>query len=241
MMRTLAIGDIHGCLTALTTLLDFVAHRGRRSHHRARRLRRSRSRSRGVLDLLIALHAGGRLIALRGNHDEMMCEARIGSVADRGLWLACGGRETLRSYGAGSGESDLKEIPEATGLFWNATAWTGTRRKTTSSSTPTPTRICPGRSAALHAAVGKTVCAVRHISGKAMICGHTRQLGGVPRNGRHRMYRHGRYEPHGWLTCLDVDERPILAGGPEGQRRDGMPGRAIRDGFLSRAIGLCGQ
>ena len=71
-MRTLAIGDIHGCLTALKALLDFVApapddrlitlgdyvDRGPDSH--------------GVLDLMIDLHTQGRVIALRGNHEEMM-------------------------------------------------------------------------------------------------------------------------------------------------------------------------
>ena len=77
-MRTLAIGDIHGCLTALTTLLDFVAPA---ADDRLVALGDYVDRgpdSRGVLDLLIALHAGGRLVALRGNHDEMMTEAHAG-------------------------------------------------------------------------------------------------------------------------------------------------------------------
>src|ERR1700728_3944686 len=73
-MRTLAIGDIHGCSIALDALLEIVqptssdllitlgdyVHRG--------------PDSLGVLDRLIALHASGRLIALCGNHEQMLLQ-----------------------------------------------------------------------------------------------------------------------------------------------------------------------
>ena len=104
-MRTLAIGDIHGCLTALTTLLDFVAPA---ADDRLIALGDYVDRgpdSRGVLDLLIALHARGRLVALRGNHDEMMLEARAGPTENHSMWLACGGLHTLQSYGVASPDS----------------------------------------------------------------------------------------------------------------------------------------
>ena len=143
-MRTLAIGDIHGCLTALKTLLDFVAPA---SDDRLIALGDYVDRgpdSRGVLDFLIALHASGRLVALRGNHDEMMADAHINPKGDHSLWLACGGLETLQSYGVEAAEtSDLNGgAGRVTGLFWTAIAWTGTRPKPTSSSTPTPTPTC---------------------------------------------------------------------------------------------------
>ena len=52
-------------------------------------------------------------------------------------------------------------------------------------------------------------------SGKIMICGHTPQRGGVPRNIGHAVcidtWAHG----GGWLTCLDVNSgQSILAGEP---------------------------
>ena len=94
-MRTLAIGDIHGCLTALKTLLDFVAPA---ADDRLIALGDYVDRgpdSRGVLDFLIALHAGGRLVALRGNHDEMMADARIRPKATAPCgWPAAAGRRS---------------------------------------------------------------------------------------------------------------------------------------------------
>src|SRR5437870_3329448 len=98
-MRTLAIGDIHGCLRAfdlllatvcpepddlLVTLGDYV-DRG--------------PDSKGVLERLIDLQGRCRLVALMGNHDIMMVQARDDPQAFRN-WLECGGKQTLESYGA---------------------------------------------------------------------------------------------------------------------------------------------
>ena len=93
-MRTLAIGDIHGCLTALDALLARVAPR---PEDRLITLGDYVDRgpdSRGVLERLIPLFDHGRLVPLRGNHDEMMVDAHRGG--DPRLWLACGGQETSR-------------------------------------------------------------------------------------------------------------------------------------------------
>src|SRR5262249_22446677 len=81
-MRHLAIGDVHGCLTALRRLAEFVpfdpgedvlvtlgdyVDRG--------------PDSRGVLDWLIAYKGKGKLVPLRGNHEVMMLAARDGDEA----------------------------------------------------------------------------------------------------------------------------------------------------------------
>src|SRR5690349_9006235 len=100
-MRLLAIGDIHGCLTALDALLDAVAPQADDQIVALGDYVDRGPDSRGVLDRLIALHAGGRVVALRGNHDVMMLEARNGR--DLG-WLAVGGKETLLSYGVTASE-----------------------------------------------------------------------------------------------------------------------------------------
>ena len=75
-MRTLVIGDIHGCWRALQALLAAV---DLRPDDRIITLGDYVDRgpnSRGVVERLIELHARGNLIPLRGNHDEMMLEAR---------------------------------------------------------------------------------------------------------------------------------------------------------------------
>ena len=96
--RTIAIGDIHGCASALrklaaeiqptpsdtlVTLGDYI-DRG--------------PDSRGVLDLLIELKHHCRLVPLLGNHEQMLFSARASQTMCR-QWQRFGGDATLRSSG----------------------------------------------------------------------------------------------------------------------------------------------
>ncbi|HVS34633.1 MAG TPA: metallophosphoesterase family protein [Gemmataceae bacterium] len=228
-MRTLVIGDIHGCLTALRTLLEVVAPA---SDDRLIALGDYVDRgpdSRGVLDLLIALRAEGRLVPLRGNHDEMMTEARIGAPADRSLWLACGGQETLQSYGVKTPErSDLKEIPDSHWDFLERDCldWY-----------ETPTHFFVHANAYADLPLDdqprymllweKLYAPCRHVSGKIMVCGHTKQPDGQVRNyGSTICIDTGAYAPNGWLTCLDVDTGRLWQTNQKGEKRDGQLGEA---------------
>jgi len=94
-MRVLAIGDIHGCLVSLETLLGAVAPETRGPDRHARRLCRPRAGgSREVIEKLIALQATGRLIAILGNHDQMMLDARE-DPAKLEEWASGYGKRTL--------------------------------------------------------------------------------------------------------------------------------------------------
>src|SRR5262245_8050854 len=110
-MRTFAIGDIHGCLTALDTLLDLVQLEPDDLLVTLGDYVDRCPASREVLDRLIALYEKGRLVPLRGNHDEMMTVARY-NWAERGLWLRFGGIETLESYGHWLGDDVYDRVPE---------------------------------------------------------------------------------------------------------------------------------
>ena len=93
--RVYAIGDIHGCFRALTTLADYIelapddrlivlgdyVDRG--------------PDSRAVLDWLIHLSRIHDLKPLCGNHDIMMLNARHGESEYR-TWIEVGGDATLR-------------------------------------------------------------------------------------------------------------------------------------------------
>src|SRR6266478_1473594 len=108
-MRTLAIGDIHGCLQALDRILEMVrpqpddvvvvlgdyADRG--------------PDSRGVIDRLLELRGHCRLVTLRGNHDQMMLDARSGYETQR-EWLLCGGSKTLASYASPGSPGGLDDV-----------------------------------------------------------------------------------------------------------------------------------
>lgn len=97
-LRTIAISDIHGCSTALASILkaidpqpdDTIIPLGdyvNRGHD-----------SKGVLDMLIDLSGRCRVIPILGNHDEMMLKSKGSRSAFR-HFLEFGGIETLDSYG----------------------------------------------------------------------------------------------------------------------------------------------
>lgn len=96
--RVIAIGDIHGCATALVALLeaidplpdDIVVTLGDYIDRGPN--------SREVLETLLALRSHCRLTPLFGNHEEMLFAA-FGDADHLDFWLRFGGEETLDSYG----------------------------------------------------------------------------------------------------------------------------------------------
>jgi serine/threonine protein phosphatase 1 len=96
--RTIAIGDIHGCSTALAALLDAIApDRDDTVVALGDYIDRGPD-SRGVIEQLLALAQRCRLVSLKGNHEEMLLESLHNQQTFRS-WLGCGGVEMLASYG----------------------------------------------------------------------------------------------------------------------------------------------
>jgi serine/threonine protein phosphatase 1 len=205
-MRVLAIGDIHGCRGPLDDLLAWVkpapedvliflgdyVDRG--------------SDSRGVLNRLLELRQSQRVVCLRGNHEIMMVEARLRGGAELKMWLNVGGVQTLGSYGSAPGlTGTLDDVPpehwhflqyelanyyeDDSFIFVHATVWPSL-----------PLSQQPDD----HLFWEFLPAAMRHESGKIVICGHTSQKSGMPKVVPGAVcidtYAHG----GGWLTCLDV-------------------------------------
>jgi serine/threonine protein phosphatase 1 len=222
-MRTLAIGDIHGCARSLDALLDAVkpcpddvlvtlgdyVDRG--------------PDSRGVLDRLIPLRAAGRLLPLRGNHDLMMVQARLWEEAAP-AWLACGGQTTLASYGATSLKAaELRKVPQA---HWDFLEKECVNWYETSSHLFVHASLYPelalGDQPEAVLLWEKLARPVAHISGKILVCGHTRQNSGVPVSwGTTVCIDTGAYVEGGWLTCLEVGEGCYWQANEQGQVRGG--------------------
>ena len=95
MSRTIAIGDIHGCASALDRLLyeiqptqtDTIIGLG---DYVDRGMESAR-----VIETLIDLVSRCRLIPLIGNHELMMYKALQGNEKDFGFWYQHGGSATL--------------------------------------------------------------------------------------------------------------------------------------------------
>jgi serine/threonine protein phosphatase 1 len=95
--RLIAIGDIHGCAAALDTLLAAIDPQADDTIVALGDYVDRGPDSKGVIDRLIVLGTRCELIALHGNHEEMMLDVvRDGQPPFR--WLQYGGVETLDSY-----------------------------------------------------------------------------------------------------------------------------------------------
>ncbi len=205
MPRTLAIGDIHGCLTALKTVVDAAQIEPEDLLITLGDYVDRGPDSRGVLDWLIEKHRGGRLVAIRGNHDLMMSQARFDREV-RDVWISVGGVQALKSYGENGMIGSLDDVPSE---HWSFIDRTCCRYFETE------------RHIFVHAMLEPQIPLIHqkdsiiywerfrdpqpHCSGKIMVCGHTTQKLGHPANLGHALcldtWAHGA----GWLTCFDVD------------------------------------
>jgi serine/threonine protein phosphatase 1 len=222
-MRVLAIGDIHGCLGLLDDLLarvkpadgdllvtlgDYV-DRG--------------PDTKGVLDRLIELKERLNVVCLRGNHEQMMVEAYRGGRSEKKMWLGVGGVQTLGSYGVFPGRSGtLDDVPAAhwdfleTGLvdyhetdrfiFVHATVVCGFPMDEQTPDALFWDFLPP---------------AMRHESGKVVVCGHTNQKSGVPKVIPGAVCIDTHAYGGGWLTCLDVATGRYWQADTLGRKREG--------------------
>ncbi len=210
MGRHLAIGDIHGCFTALRTLCDFV---GLRSDDTIITLGDYCDRgpdTHAVLDWLILMKTKHQFYPLRGNHDLVMVKARDDD-AERDRWLKFGGDATLQSYAPFEGDpGSVSDVPD---LHWEFLS----------------NELLPYYESENHFFVHANAFPEvpleeqpdfmlywercydppRHVSGKIMVCGHTSQKSGLPFTNGNAICIDTWVYGDGWLTCLDVDSGMI--------------------------------
>ena len=95
--RLIAIGDIHGCATALKSLIEVINPVPDDTIVTLGDYVDYGPDSRSVINQLIQLSRCCRLIPLLGNHEEMLLQALESESALRS-WLDLGGDKTLLSY-----------------------------------------------------------------------------------------------------------------------------------------------
>ncbi len=209
-MRTLVIGDIHGCATALHTMLETVrpgrddvlitlgdyVDRG--------------PDSKGVLDMIIKLESQTQLKPILGNHEILFLDAMARRIDPEG-WLRVGGKETILSYAPDHATLSwdnvspahiefltnrcLRYYEDETHLYVHANANAVYSLKDQSDDWLFWTRFED---------------AYPHVSGKQMICGHTAQKSGLPLVKPFAICLDTWVYGMGWLTCLDVGSGELI-------------------------------
>lgn len=203
-MRYLAVGDIHGCFKALTTLAAFVPFEAEDVVVTLGDYVNRGPDSRAVLDWLIAYERTGKLVALRGNHELMMLEARQSDECFR-RWIEYGGAATLASYAPSGDAGRLVDVPESHWQFLEerTCGWFETQTHFFVHANAYPD--CPLDEQPEFMLYWEPFAdPPAHESGKIMVCGHTSQTSGLPRSIGHAICIDTWAYGKGWLTCLDV-------------------------------------
>lgn len=217
-MRTLAIGDIHGCNVALGYLLKTVQPAaGDRVVFLGDYIDRGPA-SREVIETLLAPGSSYSPIFLRGNHEAMVLEAREDSLKAN-LWQSYGGLETLFSYGANYRPDWVSAIPDR---HWEFFAHTKRFFETENH-------------IFVHACLDSELDMddqpdwllyweflerlQPHKSRKRIICGHTPQRSGEIKDMGFAVCIDTGAATGGWLTCLDVNSGDYWQANEKGRAR----------------------
>jgi serine/threonine protein phosphatase 1 len=219
-MRHVAVGDVHGCFKALTSLVEFVELRPDDVLVTLGDYVDRGPDSCAVLDWLIALRRRGKLVALRGNHEIMMLASRDSDEA-MSTWKQCGGDAALASYSPFGDAGRLVDVPDA---HWELL-------ESTLAYHETPTHFFVHANAYPDCPLAEQPDFMLyweqfdnpapHESGKVMVCGHTPQKSGRPRSVGHAICIDTWACGKGWLTALDVATGRYWQANQKGERRGG--------------------
>lgn len=213
-MRIFAIGDVHGCSTALRRLDSELRFR---SSDKVIMLGDYVDRgpdSKGVVDYLLELQLRCQLVSLRGNHEIMMLRAREDRTALT-EWLGCGGDATLDSYHC----QTFADIPDSHWQFLTSTVAyheTETDFFVHANAYPDYDLADQPDYMLFWEFFGDPS---PHHSGRRMICGHTSQKSGVPKDVGHAVCVDTHAFGGGWLTCLETRTGLYWQANQQGQIR----------------------
>lgn len=217
-MRTIAIGDIHGCVAALAGLLDWIAPSRDDTIVTLGDYIDRGPDSRGAIERLLLLAGQCHLVPILGNHDELLLDIVAGRQESLGFWLSFGGDATLASYGV----STAQEIPENHLAFlrgclpWYETADHLFFHAGYDPRLPLdrqPGDVLRWRSL-------RDDAPGPHPSGKRAVVGHTSQRSGEILDLGHLVCIDTRCYGDLWLTALDVHSGQVWQVGPRGDRRE---------------------
>jgi serine/threonine protein phosphatase 1 len=215
--RLIAIGDIHGCLTALDSVLEAIRPEANDSLIILGDCVDRGPDSKGVIDRLIQYSQLCNLIAIRGNHEEMMLNVvQEGQPPYR--WLQYGGVDTLDSYGF---TGDLSVIPESHLSFFNSMVdYYEAPNHLFIHANYDPKLPMNQQTIQMLRWVKLTESTpTAHISGKRAIVGHTHDYHGEIFDVGHLVCIDTFCYGGGWLTAFDVQSGKIWQADMDGNLR----------------------
>jgi serine/threonine protein phosphatase 1 len=218
-MRLFAVGDIHGCATALEAILAAIdLHPGDKLVALGDYINKG-TETQQVLDRLIQLYDHGLVVPLLGNHELKLLTAgklkqtRVGDIVLLDAY-------TLKSYEPSASAADLSVIPDHHWRFVqeHCLNWVMADDYIFTHATLEPNKSLADQSeAALF--WDKLVDAQPHCSGKTLICGHTPQRSGKPLNLGYAICLDTAACEGQWLSCLELGSGQVWQANQQGQLR----------------------
>lgn len=215
--RIIAIGDIHGCKTALETLLEAVAPGENDVVVALGDFVDRGPDAKGVIDLLIEWGRRTRLVGLLGNHEEMMLEVIAGNQSYH-EWVRHGAVETLDSYGF---DGNLDFLPQSHAAFFDTLGdyfeygdffFTHAAYDPELALADQPVELLRWYSLT-------NGLPSRHLNGKTAVVGHTANRDGEVLDVGHLVCLDTYCYGGGWLTAMEMNTRQFWQASENGVLR----------------------
>ncbi len=215
--RTIAIGDIHGCTAALEAVLKAAAPRREDTVVVLGDIVDRGPDTCGTIECLLDLAEECRLVAILGNHDEMLLDIADGGDWLLDDWLHFGGTATLESYGCNLPE----ELPaEHLQFLESCLDYFETDGHIFLHATYRPDRpLADQPPAALRWESLHDMVPPPHQSGKRVIVGHTAQREGQILDLGHIVCIDTFCYGGKWLTAMDVESGDLWQADARGRLR----------------------
>ncbi len=216
--RTIAVGDVHGCLAALRAVLAAVEPRPEDTIVTLGDYVDRGPDSRGVIQYLIDLRRRCRLVPLLGNHDELFLDVCSGDSELFGEWLLFGGDATIRSYDGrvpdGVPEQHVEFLKSCRPYYESATCFFVHANYVAD----LPLQQQPTEALYWHSLRDREPGP--HCSEKTAIVGHTAQKDGRILDLGYLKCIDTCCYGEGWLTAMDVDSGRVWQADKQGQMKD---------------------
>jgi len=200
--RTIAFGDVHGCVHALDAILGAIHPRAEDALIFLGDVIDFGHETSAVLDRLLELCTTCNATLIAGNHEQMMLEA-IADEGARNSWMMFGGHSTLNSYRFGAGIDIIPD--EHIDLVSTAVPFFQTDSHIFVHANYDPQlALWQQPEFELRWSLLEEPYPAPHRSGKTVIVGHTEQRNGEILDLGHVVCIDTYCRGYGWLTALDV-------------------------------------